>query len=256
MGTNIKSNARPRAFVTGAAQGIGAAIAVTLATEGYDLALSSRNPEQLADTVERVTAAGSRAVAVRLDQDSRSSIHDAVMQAVNELGGIDVLVNNAGVTLRQSALEVTADEWDQVVNVNLKGVFFMSQEVGRHFVAAGKSGCIINISSSHGLVAFSQRSTYGISKAGVLHMTRMLAYEWADHGIRVNAIAPGLVETPSRVAWLDSNDKQRETMLARVPLKRFTSLDDVSGAVCYLAGSHGSYITGQTIVLDGGITTY
>lgn len=105
-------------------------------------------------------------------------------------------------------------------------------------------------------LGFPQRSTYGISKAGVHHMTRMLAYEWADHGIRVNAIAPGMVETPSRVEYFNARPKEREVLLARVPLKRFTSVDDVTGAVCYLAGPQGTYITGQTIALDGGITSY
>ena len=105
-------------------------------------------------------------------------------------------------------------------------------------------------------LGFPQRSTYGISKAGVHHMTRMLAYEWADHGIRVNAIAPGMVETPSRVEYFNARPNEREVLLARVPLKRFTSVDDVTGAVCYLAGPQETYITGQTIALDGGITSY
>ena len=191
-----------------------------------------------------------------MEQDSTASIEAAVGQAVSELGGVDLLVNNAGVVLRRLALDLTPEEWDEVVNVNLKGVFFVSQQVGRHFVETGRKGNIINIASVHGLVGFAQRSTYGISKAGVLHMTRMLAYEWADHGIRVNAVAPALVETDSRKEYFDARPKEREAMLKRVPLKRFVAISDVTGAVSYLASVQGSYLTGHTIVLDGGVTTY
>jgi len=256
MADKESQNGRPKALVTGAAQGIGVAIAVALAKDGFDLALTSRKPETLDDTIEQVNAAGGSAVAVGLDQSSVPDIERAVAEAVSKLGGIDVLVNNAGMQVRKLALEVTSEEWDELMSVNLKGVFFMSREVGRHFVETDRKGRVITIGSIHGLVGFPQRSTYGISKAAVHHMTKMLSYEWADHGIRVNAVAPGMVETASRVEYFNARPKEREALLARVPLKRFTSIDDVAGAVSYLAGPQGAYITGQVIVLDGGITAH
>ena len=174
---------------------------------------------------------------------------------IDALGHLDVLVNNAGVPLRKSALEVTAAEWDTVIGTNLTGAFFMSQQMGRHLIGSGRPGCIISIASTHGVLGVAQRSTYGISKAAMIHMTRMLAIEWAQHGIRVNAIAPGRVDTPSR-AGSYSDPKYIESMLNRVPLHRFGTSDEVAAAACYLASPEAAYITGQTLFLDGGLTAY
>jgi NAD(P)-dependent dehydrogenase (short-subunit alcohol dehydrogenase family) len=170
-------------------------------------------------------------------------------------GHLDLLVNNAGIPLKKAALDLTSTDWDAVMQVNLAGTFFMSQQMGRHLVAAKRPGSIVNIASTHGLVGLQGRSSYGIAKAGVLHMTRMLAYEWAEHGIRVNAVAPGRVDTPSREASL-ADPNFREAMLARVPLNRFAAPDEVAHAVRYLASPEAAYVTGQTLVLDGGLTSY
>ncbi|MBI3936005.1 MAG: SDR family oxidoreductase, partial [Betaproteobacteria bacterium] len=186
-----KSAGRRTAFVTGASQGIGAAIALGLARDGFDVALSSTRPEKLAGVVAGLTAAGARAVTVALDVRSQSSIEQAMAEVVRAFGHLDVLVNNAAVTVRRLALEVTPAEWETVIGTNLTGTFFMSQQMGRHLISSKRPGLIINLASTHGLVGFAQRSTYGISKAAIIHMTRMLAFEWAEHGIRVNAIAPG-----------------------------------------------------------------
>jgi NAD(P)-dependent dehydrogenase (short-subunit alcohol dehydrogenase family) len=167
-----------------------------------------------------------------------------------------VLVNNAGVTLRQPALDVTRDEWQSLMECNLTGAFFMAQQMGRYLVGRKRAGSIVNIASTHGIVSLAQRSTYGISKAAIIHMTRVLAFEWAEHGIRVNAIAPGLVETPSRFEYFSAHPDQRAMMAQRVPLGRFCKEEEVAGTVVYLTGSDGAYVTGQTIVLDGGLTTY
>ena len=169
------------------------------------------------------------------------------------MGHIDVLVNNAAVPLKKLALEITAAEWDAVIDTGLTGTFFMSQQMGRHLVRRGRPGCIISIASTHGLVALQDRSIYGIAKAGVMHMTRMLAIEWAEHGIRVNAIAPGRVDTPSRAGSL-AEPGYKEAALARMPLKRFATGEEVAAAACYLASPGAAYITGQTLVLDGGLT--
>jgi 2-deoxy-D-gluconate 3-dehydrogenase len=244
---------RRTAFVTGASQGIGAAIAVALARDGYDVAVSSTHPEKLAGTLAAVAAAGAKAVPVALDVRSQASIEQAMAQVLETCGHLDVLVNNAGVPLRKPALELSAGEWDTVIGVNLTGTFFMSQQMGRHLVKGGRPGSIISIASTHGLVAMDQRSAYGIAKAAVMQMTRMLAIEWADHRIRVNAVAPGRVDTPSRAGSL-AEPGYRDKALGRIPLQRFGTAEEVAGAVRYLASPEAAYITGQTLVLDGGLT--
>ena len=246
---------RRTAFVTGALQGIGAAIALALARDGFDVAVSSTRPEKLASVVAEISAAGARAVPVALDVRVPESIEKAMAQVVGACGHLDVLVNNAGVPLKKPALDVTPADWQEVIDVNLKGTFFMSQQMGRHLVKAGRPGCIVSVASTHGLVALAQRSAYGIAKAAVMQMTRMLAIEWAEQGIRVNAVAPGRVDTPTR-AWSLGEPGYRESALARIPLRRFGTAEEIAGAVSYLASPAAAYITGQTLVLDGGLTSY
>ncbi|OGA21148.1 MAG: hypothetical protein A3I02_10170 [Betaproteobacteria bacterium RIFCSPLOWO2_02_FULL_67_26] len=248
--------ARRVAFVTGASQGLGAEVAVALARDGCDVAVSSRRVEKLVGTLEKIAAAGARGAPVELDLRSQSSIERAMAQAVGALGRVDALVNNAAVTLRRPALEVTREEWDELMAVNLKGSFFMTQQMGRHLIAARRPGCIVSLASTHGLVGFAQRSTYGISKAGLAHMTRMLAIEWAEHGIRVNAVAPGTVDTPSRAEYFASHPGAKQAMVERVPFRRFATPAEVAALVCYLASPQAAYITGQTVVMDGGLTSY
>jgi NAD(P)-dependent dehydrogenase (short-subunit alcohol dehydrogenase family) len=242
-------------FVTGASQGIGAELALAFARDGYDVAVSSMRREKLGEVLTRIEAAGARAVPVELDLCSHASIKRAMSEVVAGLGAVDVLVNNAGVPLKKLALDVTPDEWDTMIATNLTGTFFMTQQMGRYLVGARRPGCVISIASTHGLVSMELRVVYGIAKAGVMHMTKMLAYEWADHGIRVNAIAPGRVNTPSREASL-ADPVFREHALSRVPMRRFAESHEVAAAACYLASPQAAYITGQTLVMDGGLTTY
>lgn len=244
----------PAAFVTGASYGIGAATAVALARDGFDVAVSELDPELLADTLDAVKAAGTRAVPVALDVRSLASIERAMAQAIRALGALDVLVNNAGVPLTRPALEVTGAEWDEVLGVNLRGAFFMSQQMGRHLIGTGRPGVIVSLASTHGVIGLADRSTYGISKAGIIQMTRMLAVEWAPHGIRVNAVAPGTVETRSRAPVLAANPERRKFMMERVPLRRFGTEEEMAAAVAYLASPKAAYITGQTLLVDGGLT--
>jgi NAD(P)-dependent dehydrogenase (short-subunit alcohol dehydrogenase family) len=246
---------RRAAFVTGASQGIGAAVAVALARDGFDVALSSTRPDKLAEVVSKIEAARARAVPVALDVREPESIERAMAEVLGRCGRLDVLVNNAGVPLTKAALDVTAAEWASVLDVNLKGAFFMSQQMGRHLIRSGRTGSIVSIASTHGLVALASRSAYGIAKAAVIHMTRMLAIEWAEHGIRVNAVAPGRIDTPSRAGSL-SRPGYREAALGRIPMKRFGTAEEVAAAVSYLAGPAAAYVTGQTLVLDGGLTAY
>ena len=244
------------AFVTGATQGLGAALAARLAQDGYDVAVSGTNIANLNNTVAALEAKGARVVAVELDLRSQESTERAMAQVIQAFGELDVLVNNAGITTRSLAVDTTREEWQAVMDVNLTGTFFMSQQMGRHLIAQQRAGCIVNLSSTHGLVGFAQRSTYGISKAGISHMTRMLAIEWAAHRIRVNAVAPGTVATPSRVAFFSADTGGFKAMIDRVPLARLCEMDEVAAMVSYLAGPDAAYITGQTMVLDGGLTSY
>ncbi len=246
---------RRTVFITGASQGIGAEIAVAFARDGFDVAVSSTRREKLSGVASRIEAAGARAVTVQLDVRSHASIEQAMSEAVAGLGQVDVLINNAAVALKNAALDITPEEWDTMIGTDLTGTFFVTQQMGRHLVARRSPGCIISIASTHGLVALEDRLAYGVAKAGVMHMTRMLAYEWAEHGIRVNAIAPGRVNTASREISL-SQAGFREKMLGRVPLKRFAESHEVASAASYLASPAAEYITGQTLVLDGGLTAY
>ncbi|MDB5863760.1 MAG: 3-oxoacyl-ACP reductase [Betaproteobacteria bacterium] len=252
----MKSRARRVALVTGGSQGLGAAIALRLARDGYDLAVTELTQAPLEEIVSKLKAAGARAVPIALDIRSQPSVESAVAQAAQAYGQIDVLVNNAGVTQRRLAIDVTRDEWQTVMDVNLTGTFFMSQQFARHLVSRKAEGAIVSLASTHGVVALAERATYGISKGAIIHMTRMLAYEWAGHGIRVNAIAPGTIETPSRAGYFEANPGARVAMLKRVPVGKFGTEDDVAAAVSYLAGTDSAFVTGQTLLIDGGLTTY
>ena len=239
--------------MTGASQGIGAAIAGHLAQRGYDLAVTSTRPEKLSETMSQISKAGGRAVPVALDVCSRTSIAKAMREVVEAFGQVDVLVNNAGIPLKKPAVDITPEEWDRVLDTNLTGAFFMSQEMARHLLEAKRPGCIINIASTHGLVGLAERAAYSIAKGALVHMARVLAVEWAASGIRVNAIVPGRVDTPSRADSL-AEPGYLDMALNRVPLRRFATSEEVAAAVCYLASPEAAYVTGQALVLDGGLT--
>lgn len=246
---------RPAAFVTGASYGIGAAVAAGLAEDGYDVAITDLRKEDLAATAAAVEKAGGRALPLALDLREQKMVEEAFAAAVAAFRGVDLLVNNAGVPLSKPAVEVSRADWEAVLAVNLTGAFFMSQQLGRHLIAAGRPGAIVSLASTHGTVGFPGAAAYGIAKAGISHMTRVLAIEWAPHQIRVNAIAPGTTETPSRAPML-ADPERRAVMLNRIPLKRFGRPEEMAAAVRYLASPAASYITGQILLLDGGLTAY
>ena len=246
---------RRRALVTGASYGVGAATALALAREGFDVAVTATTLEHLAATVAAVEKVGARVLPSVLDLRDPAAIARKTGEIIASLGGLDLLVNNAGANLRKNAVEVTPEEWDAVMDVNLRGTFFLTQEAGRHLIAAGRGGCIVNIASTYALIGAAERSTYGISKAALVGMTRMLAVEWAGHNIRVNAVAPGRLVTasPSR-AGKGADPAYMEAMLKRIPLRRQASVEEVAAAVAYLASPAAAAMTGQTLVLDGGLT--
>jgi NAD(P)-dependent dehydrogenase (short-subunit alcohol dehydrogenase family) len=246
---------RPAALVTGASYGVGAATALALARQGYDLAITATREDNLAATRAAVAAAGARAHGLVLDLCSHDSIAAAVGSTVAAFGRLDLLVNNAGTTLRRPAVAVTREDWDGVMAPSLTGTFFLTQAAGRHFIAAQCAGAVVSIASVHALVGVAERSTYGIAKAGVVQMTRMLAIEWAPHGIRVNAVAPGRLETASPQRAAETSDKAyMAAMVARTPLRRLATAGEVADAVAYLASPAAAAITGQVLVLDGGVT--
>jgi NAD(P)-dependent dehydrogenase (short-subunit alcohol dehydrogenase family) len=246
---------RRAALVTGASYGIGAATAIGLAEDGFDVAVTDLRRDDVAATVAAIAETGARAHSIALDLRLQASVEAGFAEAAQAFGGLDLLVNNAGVPLAKPATEISREEWDEVLAVNLTGAFFLSQQMGRHLIAAGRPGLIVSLASTHGTVGFPGAAAYGVAKAGISHLTRVLAIEWAPYGIRVNAIAPGTTETPSRAAML-ADPERRALMLNRIPLKRFGTAAEMAGAIRYLASPAAAYITGQILLLDGGLTAY
>lgn len=247
---------QPRtALVTGTAAGLGRAIAVALAREGYDLALTDLATDMLKDTLAQPDVAGRKAVPIALDLRSQASIAAAYEQALTALGNIDLLVNNAGRALVCPVVDVSEAEWDDVIDINLKGAFFLSQRFARTCIERGRPGVIVSMASTHGMIGIPDRSVYGISKAGLIQMTRMMAIEWAGKNIRVNAVAPTTVLTESRQKML-SDPKVRADMLSRIPTGRFATPEEVAAAVVYLASAGAASVTGHTLMVDGGLTAY
>jgi NAD(P)-dependent dehydrogenase (short-subunit alcohol dehydrogenase family) len=246
---------RRAALITGATYGVGATTALALARADFDIAITATKLDNLAATVKALEGTGARVVPAALDLRDEVSIVRTAADVMAALGGLDVLVNNAGTNLRKDAVDVTAQEWDALMDVNLRGTFFLTREIGRHLIGAGRGGCIVNIASTYALVGAPERSTYGISKAALVGMTRMLAVEWAPHAIRVNAIAPGRLVTPSPSrAGKGADPAYMEAMLKRIPLRRQASVEEVAATVAYLVSPAAVSMTGQMLVLDGGLT--
>ena len=242
------------ALVTGAARGIGYAIAEALASYGSDIVLCDVLPTELMEATDAIGDMGRRALAVEADLTKVTEIGGMVEKAVREFGHIDILVNNAGINITQMAVDVTEEAWDKVLNINLKAVFFCAQTVGKVMIAQ-KSGKIINMSSQTGTVAIPQRAAYCASKGGVNQLTRLLALEWAPHGINVNAVAPTFVETKFTEPMFKDEEFYRYC-LSNIPLGRVGKPSDVTGAVVYLASSASDLVTGHILHVDGGWTCH
>ncbi|HUB44547.1 MAG TPA: SDR family oxidoreductase [Acetobacteraceae bacterium] len=244
------------ALVTGASYGIGGATAIGLAQDGFDVAVTDLTTDTLSHTVAGIEQAGSRALRLALDLRHQASVEQAVADTVAAFGHLDVLVNNAGVpSPGKPAIELTRAEWEANIGVNLTGTWFMSTTFGRYLIQSGRPGCVVSLASTHGTVGFPNTSAYGVAKAGISQMTRLLAIEWAPHNIRVVAIAPGTTLTESRRPMLQDPDRHA-AMLNRIPLKRFGHAEEMAGAIRYLVSPQASYITGQILLLDGGLTAY
>ncbi len=238
------------ALVTGAQQGIGRGIALAFAREGADIAVNYLDDRVEAEKVmQEVCAAGQRAVLVQADVARPTDAQTMVAQVLSELGGLDVLVNNAGVYPRVPFLEMRETDWDLVLDVNLKGGFFCAQAAARAMVAAGRRGSIINM-ASQAIRGAVRGVHYSASKGGVVAMTRATALELAPHGIRVNAIAPGLTDTAQ--PRYGNNEDELAAMARAVPLGRMAQPDDIAAVAVFLASDDARHVTGQTVHVNGG----
>jgi NAD(P)-dependent dehydrogenase (short-subunit alcohol dehydrogenase family) len=248
-------NLRDRVVViTGASKGIGRELAILLAETGAVIVPTVRTDADAVDLAAEAQPRGLRVHPQRLDVRDLGSITEAVSSIVAAHGGIDVLVNNAGLGFARAAFDVTEADWDDMMAVNLRGVFFTSQAVARTMVEAGRGGRIVNISSQGGLVGLPDAAVYCTSKGGVNMMTKTLALEWAKYAITVNAVAPTFIYTPGTAPILD-DPPVRAAVLGKIPLGQFALTGDVAGAIIYLASDAGRMVTGTVLVVDGGWTS-
>lgn len=240
------------ALVTGASHGLGEGIAVAWAEAGADVALASRNEQDLRRVAERITALGRRAIVIPTDVSDLTQLKRMVERTAAELGEPDILANVAGISVRRSILDVTLEDWEQVNNVNLRGVYFASQAFVRRLVARNAGwGKIINIASMTSYRGFDGISIYGVTKAAVLNLTKTQAVEWVKYGVRVNAIAPGWIETPMTATMAPA---RRRWVEEHVPMGAYGVPEDLAGMAVYLASPASDYCTGQTFPVDGGFT--
>ncbi|GGD11860.1 2-dehydro-3-deoxy-D-gluconate 5-dehydrogenase KduD [Aquisalinus flavus] len=237
------------AIVTGANTGLGQGMAVALAEAGADLALVGRSAPD--ETVGMVEAAGRKALVIEADLGSLDPVDGIVQETRDTFGGVDILVNNAGIIKRNDAIDFTTEEWDAVMNINLRTLFFLSQAVARAMRDAGKGGKIINIASMLSFQGGIRVPSYTASKSGVMGLTRILANEWAQYGINVNAIAPGYFAT-NNTAALQADEKRNAEILGRIPSGRWGDPSDLAGAVVFLAAPASDYVQGITLPVDGG----
>jgi acetoin reductase-like protein len=249
------------AIVTGAGQGIGRAIALRLARDGCSVALADINPEALADVRGEIMARGGEAVGLCADLSQVGEIRRMVEQTTAEFGRLDVLVNNAGRLITKPFLEVTEADWDSLLALNLKSVFFCMQAAAQSMIAAGTRGCIVSISSISGRGGRPDQAPYAAAKAGIISLTRSAALAFAPLGITVNAVCPGVVDTPlTRQIHVDraqalgiTPEESLSRMLTRIPLGRIETPDDIAGAVSFLCSPDAAYVTGQALNVCGGM---
>jgi len=250
-------------LVTGGSSGIGQAIAVRFAEYGANVAINYlRRPEEAKDTESQVQACvakvqqeGVQDVLVQGDVSKEEDVVQMVGDAIDGLGGIDVLVNNAGIQISRPSEELSSEDFDKVLAVNLRGAFLCAREAIRHFLAEDKPGSIINVSSVHQIIPKPDYLGYSTSKGGMQNLTRTLALEFAGRGIRVNGIGPGATVTPINRAWIDDPEKRR-AVEEHIPMQRAGDADEMGGVTAFLASDDAAYITGQTLFVDGGLTLF
>jgi len=238
------------AVVIGGTSGIGHAIALGLAEAGADVAPTSRRAEQVAQAAREIQQLGRRSLEVVSDVGDRASLDNLLHKCIEAFGKVDILVNSAGKTKRTPSIEVSEDEWNDILKTNVTGTLRACQVFGRHMLER-KYGRIVNIASLSSFVALYEVAAYSASKAAVAMLTKSLAIEWAPHGVNVNAIAPGVFRTALNQKLLDETERGKEFLL-RTPMKRFGKVEELGGAAVFLASEAASFVTGEVIVVDGG----
>lgn len=241
------------AVITGAGRGIGRALAIAFAEAGADVAILSRTASDLEETAGNIHNQGKRALIIPCDVTKREDVQRAVQMVKDEWGSIDILVNNAGMNIRSKALDVTEEEWETIMNTNLKSAFMMAQEAGKIMKEQGTGGRIISIASVAGHVALRTGVVYAATKAAIIQMTKVLALEWGQYNINVNAIGPWYFKTPLTEKLLADPEYVKD-ILDVTPLKRIGELPELAGPAVFLASDAGSYVHGQTLFVDGGMT--
>jgi len=242
------------ALVTGASKGLGEAMSYALADAGADLALHARNMDDLKKVKENILKKGRRVEIFYTDLLDENSVEESVNKTIETFGHIDILVNNAGINIRKPVTELKPEEWDLVINTNLRGYFLMSRQVIPHMLKQGR-GKIINMASILGAVALPSQAAYASSKGGIIQLTKVMALELAEKGIQVNAIGPTYFETPL-VAQLRNDPERFKFITERTPMKRWGQPEELAGLVIFLASKASDFITGQTIFIDGGWTIW
>jgi len=244
------------ALVTGAGRGIGQAIALTFAEEGADVAVNALHLSSAEDTVKEIRKLGKRAIAIEADVAEVDDVDRMVDRALDELGKIDILVNNAGDRSENvPTVEQSIEKFDRTLSTHLRGTYLCCRRVGRWMISQ-KGGRILNISSVAGITGFPMRTAYGAAKAGIIHLTKVLAVEWAKHNINVNSIAPGYILTPRIEAGVEEGKFDLELIIRRTPLGRLGEPDDIARAALFLVSDEAKYITGVTLPVDGGWLAY
>jgi NAD(P)-dependent dehydrogenase (short-subunit alcohol dehydrogenase family) len=238
------------ALVTGASSGLGRHFAGVLAAAGAKVSVAARREEALAQTVQSIQATGALAKSVRMDVTDAGSIEQAFAEAEATFGPVGIVINNAGVTGTRAALDVAERDWSSVIDTNLKGSWLVAQHAARRMVQHGEGGSIVNIASILGLRVAGGIAPYAISKAGVVQMTKVLALEWARHRIRVNALAPGYIETDLNDAFFATD--AGKALIHRIPQRRLGAASELDGPLLLLASDAGSYMTGSVVAVDGG----
>jgi NAD(P)-dependent dehydrogenase (short-subunit alcohol dehydrogenase family) len=241
------------AIVTGTSRGLGQYFARALAKAGADLVLTSRHPESLSPFAAEIQALGRKTVCLALDVRDEGSIQRMAVEAEAAFGQIHILVNNAGCNVRKPALEVTWQDWNQVLDTNLRGTFFVSQAIARGMIAQGY-GRIVNIGSVTSVFGYAGLAPYGASRGGVRQLTMSLADDWGRHGVTVNCLAPGWFRTQQNQVLYEDREWV-DYLVDRIPVKRPGEPQDLDGAIVFLASESSRYITGQTLLVDGGIST-
>lgn len=255
-GTNLMMLTGRVALVTGASRGIGREIALALAAAGADIGCVATTAANAQSVADEITQLGRRAIPIGCRVEDSRSVTEAFRAVADQLGSIDILINNAGVSRPKPILDMSDQDWDLHLDTNAKSVFLCSQAAARSMIAGERPGSIINIGSIAGQNAFPQRLAYCASKAALDHMTRVMAIEWAEHEIRVNCIAPGYIRTDMVGDLISQGILDASTLTARIPQRRLGSPQDVANAVVFLASPAAGYITGSVLTVDGGWHAY